>query len=67
MPPQDMVYRMLRALVDVATNPEMDTVSVVLGIAVTSAPPVVNNINLSAGNSDGSNWWHACGETGGQS
>ena len=35
MPPQDMVYRMLRALVDVATNPEMDTVSVVLGIAVT--------------------------------
>ena len=64
---QDMVYRMLRALVDVATNPQMDTVSVVPGTSVTPVPPVVNNINLSAGNSDGSNWWHAYGESGGQS
>ena len=53
MPLQDMVYRMLRALVDVATNPEMDTVSVVSVTAVTPVPLVVKNINLSAGNSDG--------------
>ena len=67
MPPLDMAYRMLRAVIDVAANAEMDTVSVVPVTAVTPVPPVVNNINLSAGNSDGSNWWHAYGESGAQS
>ena len=67
MPPLDMAYRMLRAVIDVAANAEMDTVSVVLVTAVTPVPPVVNNINLSAGNPDGSNWWRACGESGAQS
>ena len=46
----------------------MDTVSGVPGTSAIAAPPVVNNINLSTGNSDaGSNWWHAYGESGGQS
>ena len=68
MSSQDMLSRMLRALVDVATNPPVDTVSVVPGTSATAVPPVVNNINLSAGNSDaGSNWWHAFGESGGHS
>ena len=67
MPPRDMAFRMLRAVIDVAANAEMDTVSVVPVTAVTPVPPVVNNINLSAGNSDGSNWWRACGESGAQS
>ena len=63
MPPLDMAYRMLRAVIDVAANAEMDAVSVVPVTAVTPIPPVVNNINLCAGNSDGSNWWRACGES----
>ena len=61
MPPLDMAFRMLRAVIDVAANAEMVAISVV---PVTPVSPVVNNINLSAGNSDGSNWWHAYGENG---
>ena len=67
MSPLDMAYRMLRVVIDVAANAKMDTVSVVPVAAVTPVPPVVNNIHLSAGNSDGVNWWRACGESGAQS
>ena len=61
-PPTNMAFSMLRAVIDVAAG--MEVVSVVPVSAATSVPPVVTNINLSSGNSDGSNWWRASGESG---
>ena len=48
-----------------ATIPPPDTVAVMPVATAPAAPPVVNNINVSAGNPDaGPNWWHAFGERG---
>ena len=64
----DLMSRVLRAVIDVVTIPPVDTVSVMLVASATAVPPVVNNINVIAGNPDyGSNWWHPAGESGGHS
>ena len=48
----DLMSRVLRAVIDVVTIPQVDTVSVMLVTFATAVPPVVNNFNVTAGSPD---------------
>ena len=62
---QDLLCRMLRSLVDVATTPTPDTVSATppAPAHVAPSPNMSAEVNVSAVNLDsGPNWWHAYDE-----